>query len=50
MQHTNTLNLFTAKRKIGIWYKVISQLKEDGLIISKWRKGSFVSQRLRKTR
>lgn len=24
-------------------HKVISQLKEDGLIISKWRKGSFVT-------
>jgi len=30
----------------AIVQKVISQLKEDGLIISKWRKGSFVSQRL----
>jgi DNA-binding GntR family transcriptional regulator len=27
----------------AIVYKVISQLKEDGLIISKWRKGSFVA-------
>jgi hypothetical protein len=27
----------------GIVHKVISQLKKDGLIISKWRKGSFVA-------
>jgi DNA-binding GntR family transcriptional regulator len=26
----------------AIVHKVISQLKEDGLIISKWGKGSFV--------
>jgi DNA-binding GntR family transcriptional regulator len=31
-------------------HKVIFQLKKDGLIISKGRKGSFVSQRLKKTR
>jgi DNA-binding GntR family transcriptional regulator len=29
----------------GIVHKVISQLKKDGLIISKWRKGSFVASR-----
>ena len=34
----------------GIVHKVISQLKEDGLIISKWGKGSFVAQRLKETR
>ena len=27
----------------GIVHKVISQLKKDGLVISKWRKGSFVA-------
>jgi DNA-binding GntR family transcriptional regulator len=27
----------------AIVHNVISQLKEDGLIISKWRKGSFVA-------
>jgi DNA-binding GntR family transcriptional regulator len=31
-------------------HKVIFQLKKDGLIISKGRKGSFVFQRLKKTR
>ncbi len=34
----------------GIVPKVISRLKKDGLIISKWGKGSFVAQRLKKTR
>jgi len=32
---------FNASR--GIVHKVISRLKKDGLIISKWRKGSFVA-------
>ena len=34
----------------GIVHNVISRLKKDGLIISKWRKGSFVAQRLKETR
>ncbi len=34
----------------GIVYKVISQLKEDKLIISKGRKGSFVTDLLNKGR
>ena len=34
----------------GIVYNVISRLKKDGLIISKWRKGSFVAQRHKETR
>ena len=29
----------------GIVHNVISRLKKDGLIISKWRKGSFVNWR-----
>ena len=32
---------FNASR--GIVHKVISRLKKDGLMISKWRKGSFVA-------
>ncbi len=32
----------------GIVHKVISQLKKDGLIISKWRIGLFVARPLRK--
>ena len=34
----------------GIVHNVISRLKKDGLIISKWRKGSFVAQRHKETR
>ena len=34
---------FNASR--GIIPKVISRLKKDGLIVSKWRKGSFVNWR-----
>ena len=33
-----------------IAHKVISGLKKDRLIISKWRKGSFVAQRPKETR
>jgi DNA-binding GntR family transcriptional regulator len=39
---------FNASR--GTVHKVISRLKKDGLIISKWRKGSFVGQLLKETR
>jgi DNA-binding GntR family transcriptional regulator len=41
------LNLNVTK---GIAAGAISRLKKDGLIISKWRKGSFVSQCLKKAR
>ena len=34
----------------GIVHNVISRLKKDRLIISKWRKGSFVAQRHKETR
>ena len=41
-------NDFNASR--ALVHKVIFQLKKDGLIISKGRKGSFVAQRPKETR
>ena len=41
LTHEGIANDFNVSRSLV--QKVISQLKEDGLVISKWRKGSFVA-------
>jgi DNA-binding GntR family transcriptional regulator len=48
LTHEGIANDFNVSR--ALVHKVIFQLKKDGLIISKGRKGSFVRQLLKETR